>query len=88
MAGNTKIKTVETLEELLMQDLAWRKKEMFSLKILVEKDEVNEPILLRAGIALLCAHFEGFIKRASNCYIGYVAEQKKPYSELKKILQL
>ena len=39
-------------------------------------------------IALLCAHFEGFIKRASNYYIGYVAEQKKPYSELKKILQL
>lgn len=88
MAGNKKIKTVETLEELLMQDLAWRKKEMFSLKILVEKDEINEPILLRAGIALLCAHFEGFIKRASNYYIGYVAEQKKPYSELKKILQL
>ncbi len=62
MASNIKIKTVEKLEELLMQDLAWRKKEMFSLKILVEKDEVNEPILLRAGIALLCAHFEGFIK--------------------------
>ena len=84
MASNIKIKTVEKLEEFLMQDLAWRKKEMFSLKILVEKDEVNEPILLRAGIALLCAHFEGFIKRASNCYIGYVAEQKKLYSELKE----
>ena len=84
MASNIKIKTVEKLEELLMQDLAWRKKEMFSLKILVDKDEVNEPILLRAGIALLCAHFEGFIKRASNCYIGYVAEQKKTYCELKE----
>ena len=84
MASNIKIKTVEKLEGLLMQDLAWRKKEMLSLKILVEKDEVNEPILLRAGIALLCAHFEGFIKRASNCYIGYVAEQKKLYSELKE----
>lgn len=84
MASNIKIKTVEKLEELLMQDLAWRKKEMFSLKILVEKDEANESILLRAGIALLCAHFEGFIKRASNCYIGYVAEQKKLYSELKE----
>ncbi|MBQ8605008.1 MAG: hypothetical protein IJ410_09240 [Oscillospiraceae bacterium] len=84
MASNIKIKTVEKLEELLMQDLAWRKKEMFSLKILVEKDEVNEPILLRAGIALLCAHFEGFIKRASNCYIGYVAEQKRSYRELKE----
>lgn len=77
MASNIKIKTIEKLEDLLMQDLAWRKKEMVSLKILVDKDEVNEPILLRAGIALLCAHFEGFIKRASNCYIGYVSEQKK-----------
>lgn len=84
MASNIKIKTIEKLEDLLMQDLAWRKKEMVSLKILVDKDEVNEPILLRAGIALLCAHFEGFIKRASNCYIGYVSEQKKMYSELKK----
>ena len=84
MASNIKIKTVEKLEGLLIQDLAWRKKEMLSLKILVEKDEVNEPILLRAGIALLCAHFEGFIKRASNCYIGYVAEQKQLYTDLKE----
>ena len=84
MASNIKIKTVEQLEELLVQDLAWRKKEMISLKILVEKDKVNEPILLRAGIALLCAHFEGFIKRASNCYVGYVSQQKKLYSELKE----
>lgn len=84
MANNIKIKTIEKLEELLTQDIAWRKKEMLSLKILVERDEVNEPILLRAGIALLCAHFEGFIKRASNCYIGYVSEKKKYYSELKE----
>ncbi len=84
VANNRKIKTVEELEELLMQDLAWRKKEMLSLKILVEKDKVNEPILLRAGIALLCAHFEGFIKRASNCYIGFVAEQKILYRDLKE----
>lgn len=84
MASNIKIKTVEKLEELLVQDLAWRKKEMLSLKILVDKDAINESILLRAGIALLCAHFEGFIKKASNCYIGYVSEQKKTYGELKE----
>ena len=84
MASNLKIKTVEKLEEILLKDLAWRKKEVVSLKILVEKDQVNEPILLRAGIALLCAHFEGFIKKASNCYIGYVAEQKQLYTDLKE----
>lgn len=64
MANNINVKTIENLEELLTQDIAWRKKEMLSLKILVEHDEVNEPILLRAGIALLCAHFEGFVKKS------------------------
>ena len=33
MASNIKIKTVEQLEELLVQDLAWRKKEMIGKKI-------------------------------------------------------
>lgn len=83
MANNIKIKDVEQLEGILMGDLAWRKKEMLSLKLLIENDKVNEPILLRAGMALLCAHFEGFIKKASNCYIGYVAEQKLKYKELR-----
>lgn len=63
MANNLKIKNIEQLEEILMSDLAWRKKEMLSLRLLVEKDSVNESILIRAGMALLCAHFEGFIKK-------------------------
>ena len=33
MASNIKIKTVEQLEELLVQDLAWRKKEMIFTKL-------------------------------------------------------
>lgn len=83
MANNVKIRDIEQLEEVLMGDLAWRKKEMLSLKLLIENDKVNETILLRAGMALLCAHFEGFIKKASNCYIGYVAEQRLKYEELR-----
>ena len=35
MASNIKIKTVEQLEELLVQDLAWRKKEMIDKSIYV-----------------------------------------------------
>lgn len=83
MASNIRIKTVEKLEEHLFTDLAWRKKEMISLKMLVENDKFSETILLRAGVALLCAHFEGFIKKASNCYIGFVSEQKIKYKCLK-----
>ena len=72
MASNIKIKKVEQLEELLVQDLAWRKKEMISLKILVEKDKVNEPILLRAGIALFYALKQRKIAGIVLFYIGYV----------------
>lgn len=77
------IRTLEKLEEILDKDIAWRKKEMLSLKILVERDAVNEPILLRAGIALLCAHFEGFVKGASDAYIRYVSAQKIKLQDLK-----
>ena len=71
-----KIKTVEELETKLQEDLAWRKKEMLSIKMMVEKDDANESILLRSGITMLCAHFEGFVKFASNCYVKYVSAQK------------
>lgn len=77
------IHTIEDLEEHLQEDLGWRKKEMISLKILVEKDETDQPILLRSGIALLCAHFEGFIKYASNMYVNYVSAQNIMACELK-----
>jgi hypothetical protein len=71
-----KIKSIEELEDKLGQDIAWRKKEMFSLRIMIERDELNRRILLRAGIALLCAHFEGFVKIASNFYVIYVSDKR------------
>lgn len=73
---SAKIETVEKLETKLQKDLAWRKKEMLSIKMMVEKGDANESILLRSGITMLCAHFEGFIKFASNCYVKFVSAQK------------
>jgi hypothetical protein len=71
-----KIRTIEELEDKLESDLSWRKKEILSLKLLIDSDEINKKILLRSGIALLCAHFEGFIKNSSNYYIIYVSNLK------------
>lgn len=70
-----KIRTVEELEGKLEKDLGWRKKEILSLRMLINKN-INNKILIRAGIALLCAHFEGFIKNASNYYVIYVSYKK------------
>lgn len=77
-----KIKTLEELEDKLDQDLAWRKKEILSLKLLIDKNDQDRNILLRAGIALLCAHFEGFIKKASNLYVIYIGYQKVQCSNI------
>ncbi len=49
-----KIETVEGLETKLQEDLAWRKKEMLSIKMMADKGDANESILLRSGITMLC----------------------------------
>lgn len=68
-----KIKKIEKLQDLLDKDLSWRRKELIDIKLLIHS--TKNPTLCRAGIALLSAHFEGFIKQAANYYIVYVASQ-------------
>ena len=76
-----KIKTYEKLQDLIDQDLAWRKKELINLKLLIHS--TKNPTLCRAGIALLSAHFEGFIKLVANYYIVYISNQNINLSDLK-----
>lgn len=78
-----KIKTIEKLEDLIDRDLAWRKKELLDLKRLISRKGSNKKLHTRAGIALLSAHFEGFIKYASNMYVVYVSNQGVPYRYIK-----
>lgn len=79
-----KIMTIEDLESVLNENLAWRKKEMLSMKLMIQGDgDKYKRILLRLGIALLCAHFEGFIKYAANSYVKYVSNQGIPCKLLK-----
>lgn len=76
-----KIKSYEKLQDLIDQDLAWRKKELINLKLLIHS--TKNPTLCRAGIALLSAHFEGYIKIVANYYIVYISSQNIKLSELK-----
>lgn len=65
---------------LLDQDMAWRKKELIDIKLLIHS--TKNPVLCRVGIALLSAHFEGFIKQAANYYVVHVASQNIKISDL------
>jgi hypothetical protein len=80
----TKIRTIEQFQQLLDDEWEWRKKELSVIKALVTARSSKEIINchIRSGIALIYAHWEGFIKAASTNYLMYIASQRLTYSEL------
>ena len=67
-------------------DLIWRRREMTSFRAVVQDSDADQgrrPALLRAGIALLYAHWEGYVKRCGTWYLQFVANQRRKASELR-----
>ena len=80
-----KLKTAEQLSDRLSNELAWRKKELSEVKSLVETRSFSDSkhkAVIRSGLCLLYAHWEGFVKLATNSYLEYVRMQKLCYEEL------
>ncbi|BAZ08097.1 MAE_28990/MAE_18760 family HEPN-like nuclease [Calothrix sp. NIES-3974] len=80
-----KIRTLEDLNQRLTDDFVWRKKEISDLKALIETRSFTTSkhnALLRSGVALLYAHWEGYIRTAATSYLEFVARQKLTYGEL------
>lgn len=73
-----KIKTIEKLEDKIDQDFSWRKFELLKLKLAIKNNStvIGKETLIRTGIALLCAHWEGFIRNVANYYVIYICHQK------------
>ncbi|NLW74850.1 MAG: hypothetical protein GXY18_00240, partial [Methanomicrobiales archaeon] len=80
------IHTVNDLCDFIDKDLAWRKKELSILKGCVESqvpNNLDQIVLIRCGIALLYAHWEGFIKKASSSYLEFIKMQRLRNDQLK-----
>jgi len=78
-----KIKTVENLLERLDEDLIWRKKELAAIKLLVDNsDGLTQKVNTRMAVVFLYAHWEGYIKNSSTCYMIYLSQFKFRYNEL------
>jgi hypothetical protein len=79
-----KVRTEAQMLELLDKDFAWRLKEIADIRSSIPNAAgTKEKALLRAGVALLYAHWEGFIKTSSEYYLSFVSNQRLRYEQLK-----
>ena len=80
------MKTKEELLQKIDDDLIWRRRELSDFRVVVQNPGENagrRSALLRAGVTLLYAHWEGFVKRSGTYYLEFVANQGKIASELR-----
>lgn len=77
------IQTLTELQDFLNNEMAWRKKELTTLKFSLDRCRPNEKsTFTRAAICLLYAHWEGFIKAAAKAYLEYVARRRLAFRDL------
>lgn len=78
-----KLRTLDNLQDRLDQELSWRIKEIAEVKLALKTARgLREATLIRAGIPLLYAHWEGFVKSAAEAYIGFIALKRLALGEL------
>ena len=63
--------------------MSWRIKEISDFKLAAKTQTANSRTFIRAGVALVYAHWEGFIKAASEYYLNFVDNKGHIYRELK-----
>lgn len=76
--------TLEGLTAALEDDVIWRRREILALTTMLTAaaTEDEKLTLMRASLALLYAHWEGFVRNAAQQYLNYVSENSKRFSDL------
>lgn len=78
-----KIRTLIEFSEILDSEFAWRRKELTLLRSTVNSaSPISKNTFLRSAVALLYAHWEGFIKEVGETYLIFVATRRLKLHEL------
>lgn len=78
-----KIRTEEQLANRIDSDYSWRFFELVTMEDTIRKaPSTSRNCHIRAGIAILYAHWEGFIKYAAECYLQYISNIRPPLDQL------
>jgi len=82
------IRTLAQFQDTLDAEMGWRVKEIGAFRLASKMGTQERKFFIRAGIALLYAHWEGFVKGASEHYLNYINNQGHTYSELQSCFAL
>ncbi|WP_082491133.1 MAE_28990/MAE_18760 family HEPN-like nuclease [Duganella sp. Leaf126] len=77
------IRTLTQFQDALDKEMGWRVKEIGAFRVASTGNGPERKFFIRAGIALVYAHWEGFVKSASEHYLNFISHQGHKYSELK-----
>lgn len=79
----TKLRSLTEFDDAVSDETAWRKQELsMARKSVSASSGVALQSSLRAGVLLLYAHWEGWIKNTSRLYLRFVNTKKLRYDEL------
>lgn len=77
------LRTLSQLQDRLDAEMGWRVKEMAEVKARIQGTSgARQTTMTRAGIVLLYAHWEGFVKSCAMAYIEFVVGQRHTLNEL------
>jgi len=78
-----KIRILSQLEDFLDREFSWRLQEIADLRFFARSSaRLRRNTIVRAGVPLLYAHWEGFVKNASLAYLNFVSNQRLRYDQL------
>jgi hypothetical protein len=81
----SKIRTTEQFIDFISNDISWRIKELAIIYSIVRTSPANtlkSSTMIRSGVTVLYAHWEGFIKSASTAYLEFISRQDLSYKDL------
>jgi hypothetical protein len=78
------LRTIEGFEAHLTEELKWRLSELDTWERMVKACRPHEQVgALRAGVTLLYAHWEGYVKEAARAYLEFVSRKGLRVGELR-----
>lgn len=77
------IRTLDQLQDALDSEMSWRVKEIGAFRVASKGGSPEKRFFIRAGVTLVYAHWEGFIKASSEQYLSFVHHRGHTYRELK-----